>query len=449
MCPLVTPTPSITRSSLRTESMPDICALLKSYLTELPEPLLDENLTIALYQHCVHPSIVRERLESEAQDHVVDAEYFAPVGIHAPIPSQHRTHSAPPHSLPAVLLTPSERRAAALSAESSQIVIAQHLLRLAPPPLCSLFSYLVGFFTQLPLSPDNGLTLEDVSRMFGRVLAGDSTAPRRHSVLMWLLERWARISEGLFDVAVSKDGDEEEAESTPQASFFSPPVPSVFTLSTENLVSASTLYRPHSASMSSCRSDGDASVASTSTAESVLTPCTEPTSLFAVAEAEPHWETYEPWVPYRDHVGDIRMGELDEQAGDARATGSLFALHDKHGSSGSAPSTCEYLRHLRRMCVLAVLMVLFLADEASPPESQYASRACSRSGSVSRDSWDSPHHFRLSHSGTSSRSWPVSPRMKAGSVGTFPPDAFSSEPGTGPWGLFCGDLDATPKEHPR
>ncbi|TFK81519.1 hypothetical protein K466DRAFT_604435 [Polyporus arcularius HHB13444] len=457
MCPLVTPTPSVTRSSLRTESMADICALLKSYLTELPEPLLDENLIVALYQHCVHPSIVRERLESEstfpAQEDLVDGEYFTPVGVHAPIPSQHRTHSAPPHSLPAVLLTPSERRAAALSAESSQILIAQHLLRLTPPPLCSLFSYLVGFFTQLPLSPDNGLTLEDVSRMFGRVLSGDSTASRRHSVLMWLLERWARISEGLFDIAMSKDGDEEEAESTPQAPFalFSPPVPAIFTLSTENIVSASALYRPHSVSMSSCRSDGDASVASTSTAESVRTPCTEPTSLFAVAEAEPHWETDEPWSPYRDLVADVRMEELAEQAGagDARVAGSFFALHDKHGSGGSASSTCEYLRHLRRLCVLAMLMVLLLADEASPPESEYASRACSRSGSVSRDSCDSHHHFRLSHSGTSSRSWPVSPRMKAGSVGTFPPDAFASEPGTGPWGLFCGDSDATPKEHPR
>ncbi len=454
ICPLlVSPTPSVSRSSLRTESMADICALLKSYLTELPEPLLDENISIALYQFCVHPSIVRERSEFEStlpQEPSADGGYFTPVGGHASTTPQHKTS---PHSLPAALLTPSERRAAELLAETSQILIAQHLLRLAPPPMCSLFSYLVGFFTQLPLSPDNGLTLEDVSRMFGRVLSGDSTASRRHSVLMWLLERWARISEGLFDIAVSKDGDEEEAESTPQAPFalFSPPVPAIFTLSTENIVSASALYRPHSVSMSSCRSDGDASVASTSTAESVRTPCTEPTSLFAVAEAEPHWEADEPWSPYRDLVADVRMEELVEQAGagDARVAGSFFALHDKHGSGGSASSTCEYLRHLRRLCVLAVLMVLLLADEASPPESEYASRACSRSGSVSRDSCDSHHHFRLSHSGTSSRSWPVSPRMKAGSVGTFSPDAFGSDPGTGPWGLFCGDSDATPKEHPR
>ncbi|KAI0712839.1 hypothetical protein C8T65DRAFT_174318 [Cerioporus squamosus] len=241
MCRPVAPTPSITRSSLRTESMADICALLKSYLTELPEPLLDENVIDALYQFCVHPSIIRERLETEsalpADDAMADGEYFAPHGVHTAIPSHHITQSTLAVALPAALLTPSERRTAALSAESSQILIAQHLLRLTPPPLCSLFSYLFGFFTQLPLSPDNGLTLEDVSRMFGRVLAGDSTSSRRHTVLMWLLERWARISEGLFDVAASKDEDEDEAEleNTPQGSFvlFSPPVPPVLALSTE------------------------------------------------------------------------------------------------------------------------------------------------------------------------------------------------------------------------
>ncbi|RPD58034.1 Rho GTPase activation protein, partial [Lentinus tigrinus ALCF2SS1-7] len=212
ICPLVHPTPSITRASLRMESMADICALLKSYLTDLPEPLLDENLTVALYQYCVHPSIVRERLESESTrdpDYgMIDGEYFTSHNVHTPVPS----HFAPY----AALMTPSEQRTAALSAESSQILIAQHLLRLAPPPLCSLFAYLFGFFTQLPLSPDNGMTLEDVSRMFGRVLSGDSTVSRRHSVLMWLLERWTRISEGLFDVAASKDGDEDEMENTPQ-----------------------------------------------------------------------------------------------------------------------------------------------------------------------------------------------------------------------------------------
>ncbi|KAI9063986.1 Rho GTPase activation protein [Trametes sanguinea] len=210
LCPkMTTPTPSTTRASLRKESMPDICALLKTYLDLLPEPLLDANLAAALHQFCVQPCQARENeMDDEGSDS--DGGYFA---------SHNRARSAPPssssHMSHDVPMTPSEHRHAQLSLEAPQILLAQHILRLAPPASLALLAYLLGFFTQLPLCPDNGMDFADVARMFGRVLVGGPAADLAmvRECVGWLLERWGRVSDGLFDVA--PETAEEQSHSEP------------------------------------------------------------------------------------------------------------------------------------------------------------------------------------------------------------------------------------------
>ncbi|KAI0737227.1 hypothetical protein C8Q80DRAFT_432709 [Daedaleopsis nitida] len=159
-------TTAATRPLLRKEATADVCALLKTYLDALPEPLLDQQLTHALHQLCVAPTF------SSA-------------------------HPSPPVSSPR----------AQQAQERTQIALAQHVLRLAPPPQLALFVYLAGFFTQVPLSPDNGVSLEDVVRMFGRALAGGAPDVRP-AVVLWVLERWSRIVDGLFEVARDEEDDE-------------------------------------------------------------------------------------------------------------------------------------------------------------------------------------------------------------------------------------------------
>ncbi|KAI0325686.1 Rho GTPase activation protein [Cubamyces sp. BRFM 1775] len=213
MCPKVAPTASVTRASLRKESMPDICALLKTYLDLLPEPLLDANLASALYTLCVKPCLAREdEMDEMASDS--DGGYFA---SH----SHARARSAPPvasssHMSLDVPMTPSEHRNAQLSLEAPQILLAQHILRLAPPHALALLAYLLGFFTQLPLCPDNGMDFADVARMFGRVLVGGPRADADvvRECVRWLLERWTRVSDGLFDV-VPPEERAGESESAP------------------------------------------------------------------------------------------------------------------------------------------------------------------------------------------------------------------------------------------
>ncbi|KAL1940424.1 hypothetical protein VTO73DRAFT_8996 [Trametes versicolor] len=211
MCPRMTPTLSTTRASLRKESMPDICALLKNYLDLLPEPLFDANLAAALHMLCVQPSLAREEADAESTDSGSDGGYFASHARARSAPSPSHSATSPPD----VPMTPSEHRDALLLLEAPQVLLAQHLLRLAPPPALALLAYLLGFFTQLPLCPDNGMGFADVARMFGRVLVGGADAGVVRGCVHWLLERWARISDGLFDVAAGEDDGPGHVESAP------------------------------------------------------------------------------------------------------------------------------------------------------------------------------------------------------------------------------------------
>ncbi|KAI0666982.1 hypothetical protein C8Q78DRAFT_1072066 [Trametes maxima] len=232
ICPRMAPTLSTTRASLRKESMPDICALLKNYLDLLPEPLLGANITLALHRLCVQPCLARQN-ELDGNDSDSDGGYFASHGRARSAPPS--TRFPPSNSLHGLLddtvpMTPSEHRTAELTAEAPHVLLAQHLLRLATTPALALLAYLLGFFTQLPLCPDNGIDFTDVARMFGRVLVGGpGVEPHvvRESV-HWLLERWARVSEGLFELAggSGSSSDDGHADSAPvsacRATFASP-----------------------------------------------------------------------------------------------------------------------------------------------------------------------------------------------------------------------------------
>jgi hypothetical protein len=175
--------------SLRAESTPDICALLLTYLKELPEPVLTPYLFNAFWNWCVRPSVKREdeRTRKE-QDEEEDlrARFF-------------QTGQRPPRPSRRILFEKARLRAAQdEGAETGQVTIARDLLRLLPTHSFSLIVYLCAFFTQVPLCPENGITLEDVGRIFGpSVFGGPVPAARR--MMVWFLKRWNRVSDGLLD----------------------------------------------------------------------------------------------------------------------------------------------------------------------------------------------------------------------------------------------------------
>lgn len=182
--------------SLRAESTPDICALLLTYLKELPEPVLTPYLFNAFWNWCVRPSVKREdeRTRKE-QDEEEDlrARFF-------------QTGQRPPRPSRRVLFEKARLRAAQdESAETGQIAVARDLLRLLPTHSFSLIVYLCAFFTQVPLCPENGITLEDIGRIFGpSVFGGPVPAARR--MMVWFLKRWNRVSDGLLDAEPDEAG---------------------------------------------------------------------------------------------------------------------------------------------------------------------------------------------------------------------------------------------------
>jgi hypothetical protein len=187
--------------SLRAESTADICALLLTYLKELPEPVLTPYLFNAFWNWSVRPSVKREdeRMRKEQDEEEDLRTCFFQTGQRPPRPSRR------------VLYEKARLRAAQdETAETGQVAVARDLLRLLPTHSFSLIVYLCAFFTQVPLCPENGITFEDIGRIFGPpVFGGPVPAARR--MMVWFLKRWNRVSDGLLDADPNSDDSEDGA----------------------------------------------------------------------------------------------------------------------------------------------------------------------------------------------------------------------------------------------
>lgn len=195
--------------SLRAESTADICALLLTYLKELPEPVLTPYLFNAFWNWCVRPSVKREdeRMRKEQdEEECLRTRFF-------------QTGQRPPRPSPRVLFEKARlREAQDETDETGQVTVARDLLRLLPTHSFSLIVYLCAFFTQVPLCPENGITFEDIGRIFGPpVFGGPVPAARR--MMVWFLKRWNRVSDGLLDAST----DSEDPKNTDGAASGSSP----------------------------------------------------------------------------------------------------------------------------------------------------------------------------------------------------------------------------------
>ena len=165
---------------MRGQAMPDVCALLSTFISSLPAPLLDAHIYSAFWHWSVKPSVKREDARRDRQEEEDE---------------ERRARGKPPQWMSHTDLYLDDTDSAL---ETDQLSIAQILLRFLPSANLSLLVYLCGFFTQLPLCPENGLQLEDVARIFGHRLLGGSAREVSQRMMMWLLTRWHRISETLL-----------------------------------------------------------------------------------------------------------------------------------------------------------------------------------------------------------------------------------------------------------
>ncbi|THH09764.1 hypothetical protein EW145_g1791 [Phellinidium pouzarii] len=238
--------PSFGRNlSLATESTPDICALLRSYIDRLPSPIWHESLFDAMWILCVLPSKQCESLLVQESEHEVNVNarerkktkqtrptslifFKKTVPDAKPTGDMHRTRSSSLNTnFSSSTLGPTASPEDGLSRERLQLAVSRILFRLLPRTNLALLAYLCAFFTQLPLSPQNQLGIEDVARLFaaplflgkphsgvGEVRHGTATgatwAVRKEeacTMMVWILRRWAHISDGLFELDRSNDAD--------------------------------------------------------------------------------------------------------------------------------------------------------------------------------------------------------------------------------------------------
>lgn len=193
--------------NLRAESTADICALLLTYLKELPEPVLPPCLFNAFWNWCVRPSVKREdertRKEQDEEEEL-RARFF-------------QTGQRPARPSRRVQYEKARMRASQDEhAETGQVAIARDLLRLLPTHSFSLIVYLCAFFTQVPLCPENGIALEDIGRIFGPAVFG-GPVPAARRMMVWFLKRWNRVSDGLLDPEPQTD-DRSSSSSASSAS---------------------------------------------------------------------------------------------------------------------------------------------------------------------------------------------------------------------------------------
>jgi hypothetical protein len=189
--------------NLKGESTPDVCCLLSTFLMALPEPLIDPALFEPFFRWCVKPSCKREEEKRDIEAQHEDEARIAALRRGEQVKRKDLSPKASP-----IRWTKKEGRLNE-ELEKPQIAIAVILFKLQPSAHFALLVYLLGFFTELPICPDNGMTLEETTKKFAEKMMGGPKVNSR-KVMMWLLTRWPRISDGLF--SESRAAYEEEVK---------------------------------------------------------------------------------------------------------------------------------------------------------------------------------------------------------------------------------------------
>ncbi|CAA7269869.1 unnamed protein product [Cyclocybe aegerita] len=223
-------------TSLHLESTPDVCALLATYLSSLPEPILPASLFEAIWDACAIGEDEEKDGDSERGSDTntpIGGQSHLPASASMPTSGYAFTSSlyaqAQGHPSAQTFAHPQQHHPRARifnsSADHAQILAAQLLLHLLPSPHFSLLIYLLAFFSQVVLVRDeNGVGIEDVGRMFGARVFGtgggharaentkgkgrskergksrEEGRQRGEAMMVWFLHRWGLISETLFEV---------------------------------------------------------------------------------------------------------------------------------------------------------------------------------------------------------------------------------------------------------
>lgn len=158
----VTPPLFAHRTPLQHATHADSCALLVTYLTSLPVPLIHRSLADALWAWCVSPSILRS---SQGLRRTGDAD----ASDSSSSDSSQEDDEAPSYS---ARIKAREEALLNLPSLRVQIKIAREVLLLLPKRHFAVLLCLMNFFATVMVCPDSGLTADEVGRRFCKTIVG-------------------------------------------------------------------------------------------------------------------------------------------------------------------------------------------------------------------------------------------------------------------------------------
>jgi hypothetical protein len=181
--------------SLLKESVHDVAATLVNFLVNVKDPVISAIFLDPLWYWCVRPSVKRENAARDKQETAEEKErttILRDPESKEIIPREEFYYVRKP-----VQWTPQEEEANE-ELEQKQISAAIVLLKLLPAANLSLLTYLIDFFTRICRSSRNKVDHRNIVRIFGHNFVGGKSKPNAWRIMLWILERWPRLCEGLF-----------------------------------------------------------------------------------------------------------------------------------------------------------------------------------------------------------------------------------------------------------
>ncbi|KAI0051289.1 hypothetical protein FA95DRAFT_1554626 [Auriscalpium vulgare] len=168
------------------ESLRDVAALLSTWLRNTP-PVVHPAIMDPLWHWCVRPSVDchDERRFRDEGDWEGRRTHFYKTG--------ERLRGLSPHMRAERARQEADED---MMRDARRIPIARDLFRLLPSHSLSIMCYVLSFLVQLPSCCD--VTFDEIAKRFGHTLLG-GTKYGSQCTMLWLLQHWPAISEGIFD----------------------------------------------------------------------------------------------------------------------------------------------------------------------------------------------------------------------------------------------------------
>lgn len=180
----------------------DVAGLLVEYIVNMKDHLLPLSVNEALFEFAVEPTCRREAVARAeyTRDHLARRPKYTKETMPDPgkLPASWNKHLI---KGPVIWIDDDAKTKNDEMENKYQIPVAAALLRFIPSSHMSLLDYLMTFFMKTIATPGNKMEAKDIARMFGYRIVGGLSKRISRVTLLWLLKRWTRIADLIFNKA--------------------------------------------------------------------------------------------------------------------------------------------------------------------------------------------------------------------------------------------------------